>query len=175
VIYLLGMRNLTAMTLAFAAALSITGQTTGGSEPSTLISSGNIDAFLKALPAGKVSDNPIRVVDVGGYHVGVYGVYRPKSIPQEANIHMTKVTEVYYILEGSATLVTGGTIPDAKPMAPNSTTLQGARIEGGVSRHIAKGDVIIIPGRTPHWFSQMDSDLHYLITRPDPESTIKLK
>ena len=124
VIYLLGMRNLTAIALTLAATLSIAGQTTGTSEPSTLITSGDIDTFLKALPAGKVSDNPIRVVDVGGYHVGVYGVYRPKSIKQEANIHMTKVTEVYYILDGSATLVTGGTIPDAKPMSPNSTTLQ---------------------------------------------------
>lgn len=159
-------------TLLFA--LSIGAQTTGGGS-ATAIPANDIQAFLKALPEGKVSDLPIRVVDAGGYHVGVFGVFRPKSIKQEANLHQTKVTEVYYILEGSGTLVTGGTIPDAKPMSPTSTTLQGARIEGGVARHVSQGDVIIIPGRVPHWFSSLDSDMRYLITRPDPESTIRLK
>ena len=150
-------------------------QQTNGGGAATAITAGDIDSFIKALPAEKVSDLPIRVVDTGGYHVGVFGVFRPKAIKQEANLHQTKVTEVYYILEGSGTLVTGGTIPDAKPMAPNSTTLQGSRIEGGVSRHVAKGDVIIIPGRVPHWFSNLESDMRYLITRPDPEGTIRLK
>jgi mannose-6-phosphate isomerase-like protein (cupin superfamily) len=144
-------------------------------KPATAITSTDIEAFIKALPPEKVSDNPIRVVDVGGYHVGVYGVFRPKAIKQEANLHETKVTEVYYILEGSGTLVTGGTIPDAKPMSAGSTTLQGPRIEGGVPRHVAKGDVIIIPGRVPHWFSNLETDMRYLITRPDPENTIRLK
>ena len=159
-------------TLVFA--LSMGAETTGGGS-ATDIPAKDIQAFLKALPEGKVSDLPIRVVDAGGYHIGVFGVFRPKSMKQEANLHQTKVTEVYYILEGSGTLVTGGTIPDAKPMTPTSTTFQGPRIEGGVSRHVSQGDVIIIPGRTPHWFSSLDSDMRYLITRPDPESTIRLK
>jgi mannose-6-phosphate isomerase-like protein (cupin superfamily) len=163
----------TIATILFLAALPMGAQTPDSA--ATTIPSTDIEAFIKALPPEKVSDNPIRVVDVGGYHVGVYGVFRPKAIKQEANLHQTKVTEIYYILEGSGTLVTGGTIPDAKPMAPNSTTFQGPRIEGGVSRHVSKGDVIIIPGRTPHWFSNLETDMRYLITRPDPESTIRLK
>jgi mannose-6-phosphate isomerase-like protein (cupin superfamily) len=166
------MKTTTALFLLIA--LSSGAQTTGD-KAATAIPSTDIEAFIKALPSEKVSDLPIRVVDVGGYHVGVYGVFRPKAMKQEANLHQTKVAEVYYILEGSGTLVTGGTIPDAKPMAPNSTTLQGPRIEGGVSRHVAKGDVIIIPGRTPHWFSNLETDMRYLITRPDPENTIRLK
>ena len=164
----------TATALLLLIAIS-SGAQTSGEGAATAIPSGDIEAFIKALPGEKVSDLPIRVVDVGGYHVGVFGVFRPKAIRQEANLHQTKVTEVYYILEGSGTLVTGGTIPDAKPMAPNSTTLQGSRIEGGVSRHVAKGDVIIIPGRVPHWFSNLETDMRYLITRPDPENTIRLK
>jgi mannose-6-phosphate isomerase-like protein (cupin superfamily) len=160
--------------LLFLIIFSGVAQTNGGGS-ATAITSGEIESFIKALPAEKVSDLPIRVVDAGGYHVGVFGVFRPKSMKQEANLHRTKVTEIYYILEGSGTLVTGGTIPEAKPMRPNSTTLQGSHIEGGVSRHVAKGDVIIIPGRVPHWFSNLESDLRYIITRPDPESTIGLK
>ena len=143
--------------------------------PSTHISNSDIQAFIDALPRGVVSDSPIRVVDVGGYHVGVFGVFRPKSIPQEANIHETKVTEIYYILDGNATLVTGGTLPNPKQLRPGSTTYQSTRIEGGVSQKVSRGDVIIIPGRTPHWFSSQDGDLRYLIFRPDPESTLKLK
>lgn len=143
--------------------------------PATDISHTAIQSFIDGLPANVVSDKPIRIVDVGGYHVGVYGVLRPHTIAQEANLHQTKVTEIYYILRGTGTLVTGGTIPDPKPLAPGSTTLQGKRIEGGVSRQVAPGDVVIIPGHTPHWFSSQQGDLRYLIFRPDPEGKLALK
>ena len=75
--------------------------------PATDVSSADIQAFINGLPHDAVSDRPIRVVEVGGYHVGVYGVLRPKTVAQEANRHDTKVTEIYYILEGNATLVRG--------------------------------------------------------------------
>lgn len=143
--------------------------------PATDVTGSDIQTFINALPRDVVSDRPIRVVDVGGYHVGVFGVFRPKTIKQEANLHQTKVTEIYYILSGNATLVTGGTLPDPHPLRQGSTTFQSTRIEGGVSRKVAKGDVVIIPGRTPHWFSSQDGDLSYLIFRPDPEGTIALK
>ncbi len=143
--------------------------------PATDVSNSDIQAFINALPRDVVSDKAIRIVDVGGYHVGVFGVLRPKTIKQEANLHQTKVTEIYYILDGTATLVTGGTLPDPHPLRAGSTTFQSTRIEGGVSRKISRGDVVIIPGRTPHWFSSQDGDLRYLIFRPDPESTLKLQ
>ncbi|HEY6357935.1 MAG TPA: hypothetical protein VIX35_06800 [Vicinamibacterales bacterium] len=143
--------------------------------PTTLVSNADIQAFINGLPRNVVSDKPIRIVDVGGYHVGVYGVFRPKTIPQEANVHETKVTEIYYILDGNATLVTGGTLPNPHPLSPGSTTFQSNRIEGGVSQKVSRGDVVIIPGRTPHWFNSQDGDLRYLIFRPDPESTLPLK
>lgn len=144
--------------------------------PATDVTNVEIQAFLKALPSNAVSDIPIRVVDVGGYHVAVYGVNRPKSVPrQEANLHQTKVSEIYYILEGGGTLVTGGTLPNPKPMAPGSTNLQDTEIKGGVSRHISKGDVVIIPGYTAHRWTSQDGNLRYLIFRADPESKIPLK
>ena len=143
--------------------------------PATFVRNADIQAFIDALPRDAVSDKPIRSVDVGGYHVAVYGVFRPKSVRQEANRHDTKVTEIYYILDGNATLVTGGTLPDAKQLAPGSTTFQSSRIDGGTPRKVSKGDVVIIPGHTPHWFSEQDGDLRYLIFRPDPEGRIALK
>src|SRR5208282_3932486 len=138
--------------------------------PATFVTNSDIQSFISALPPNAVSDKAIRIVDVG-----VYGVLRPSSVKQEANRHETKVTEIYYILDGNATLVTGGTLPDPKPLSAGSTTFQSSRIEGGVSQKVGKGDVVIIPGRTPHWFSSQDGDLRYIIFRPDPESTLPLK
>lgn len=163
----------TVLTLSLLLVFSTVAQTP--SLPATDISSSEIQAFINAMPPNKVTDDPIRIVDVGGYHVGVYGVFRPKSIPQEANLHRTKVTEIYYILEGSGTLVTGGNLPGPHQQSPGSTTFQGTHIDGGVSRKVSKGDVVIIPGRTPHWFSSQEGDIRYLIFRPDPASELPLK
>jgi mannose-6-phosphate isomerase-like protein (cupin superfamily) len=145
--------------------------------PATDVTAAQIQDFLKALPRDAVSDKAIRTIDVGGYRVGVFGVFRPKSAVQEAILHETKVTEIYYMLDGAATLVTGGTIPNSRRSAPaiGHPSQRGPKIEGGVSRRVTKGDVIIIPGGTPHWFSAMESDLTYLIYRPDPEGTLPLK
>jgi hypothetical protein len=145
--------------------------------PATDVTAAQIQAFLKALPRDVVSDKVIRAVDVGGYRVGVFGVFRPKNVPGEAILHETKVTEIYQMLDGAATLVTGGTIVDAHKQgaAIGHTSMRGPRIEGGVSRRVSKGDVIIIPGRTPHWFSSLEGDITYLIYRPDPEGTLPLK
>jgi mannose-6-phosphate isomerase-like protein (cupin superfamily) len=169
------MPTVTAVVFAFACSLALIAQS---SLPATDITAAAIQAFVKALPRDAVSDRPIRVVDVGGYRVGVYGVFRPKASVQEAILHETKVAEVYTMLEGAATLVTGGTIVDGKHSASAAIghgSIRGPRIEGGVSRRVAKGDVIIIPGGTPHWWSNLESDITYSITRPDPESSIPLK
>ena len=143
--------------------------------PATDVTAADVSAFLKALPRDVISDRPIRIVNVGGYHVGLYGVFRPKSLPGDAILHDTTTSEVYYMLEGSATLVTGGKLAGLKPSQGNSTSPRGERVEGGVSRKVVKGDVIIIPGRTPHWWSTLDSDIQYLIVRPDPDSRLQPK
>jgi mannose-6-phosphate isomerase-like protein (cupin superfamily) len=143
----------------------------------TDITAADVQAFVKQLPPNVVSDRPIRVVDVGGYKVGVYGVFRPKSVKQDAVLHETRVAEVYQMLEGSGTLVTGGTLMDADKGSVGGVgkTVRGSRIEGGVSRHVTKGDIIIIPAGTPHWWSQLDGDISYVIIRPDPEGRQTLK
>jgi mannose-6-phosphate isomerase-like protein (cupin superfamily) len=161
------------LALALLVAISTPAQTP--SIPATDVTHSDIQRFIDALPADVVSDKPIRVVDAGGYHVGVFGVLRPHTVQQPAVLHQTKVTEIYYILAGSGTLVTGGTLPDPHPLAGSSNTLASPRIDGGVSRTVTTGDVVIIPGNTPHWFSSQDGDLKYLIFRPDPEGKLPLK
>lgn len=147
--------------------------------PAVDLSAADIKAFIDRLPKERVSDLPIRVADVGGYKVGVYGVFRPKAVPGDANLHDTSVTEIYYMLDGSATLVTGGKLVDEKSagVSPNTKrpNWRGSRIDGGVSRHVGPGDVVIIPGRVPHWWSSLDSDIRYVIYRPDPEGLQTIK
>ena len=141
----------------------------------TDISAETIAHFIDALPRDRVSDRPIRTVSVtGDYRVGVYGVFRPREIGGDANLHPVNTTEIYYMLKGYATLVTGGELIDAYAAPEPSISLRGRGIEGGVSRRVVPGDVIIIPGHTPHWWSELETDIEYLIFRPDPDNRLRL-
>jgi mannose-6-phosphate isomerase-like protein (cupin superfamily) len=164
--------------VTFAFALPAAAQLKGDPPtlPATDVTAKDIQAFLKALPRNEISDLPIRAVDVGGHRIGVYGVRRPKAMPGDAIAHLTKTTEVYYILDGAGVLVTGGVITDVKaPPEGRNAGPRGDKIEGGVSRRVSAGDMIVIPGRTPHWWSSLESDIHYLIVRSDPEGRMRLK
>jgi mannose-6-phosphate isomerase-like protein (cupin superfamily) len=164
-----------AWALVLAAAAPVRAQTPAPL-PATDITAAQMRAFLDALPRDAINDLPVRVVDVGGYRVGVFGVFRPKSEPGDAIAHLTRTSEVYYILEGAGTLVTGGTIVNPRPVPANrSPGPRGEKIEGGVSRRVSAGDLIIIPGRTPHWWSGLEGDIRYMIIRPDPDSRLNLK
>jgi mannose-6-phosphate isomerase-like protein (cupin superfamily) len=145
----------------------------------TDITAAQVQAFIKDAPRDRNSDRPIRVIDVGGYRVGVFGVFRPKETPPSATVHQTNVTETYYMLEGAGVLVTGGTL--RKPVTPRQSNLgnwtdNGSEgIEGGVSRRLAKGDVVIIPGGVPHGWASLEGDITYLIVRSDPDKKVPLK
>jgi hypothetical protein len=67
----------------------------------------------------------------------------------EAELHKTKV-DLIVVQDGSATLVTGGTIPDAHTTQPNE--IRGSSIRGGISRKLAPGDIVHVPANTPHQF-----------------------
>ncbi|MGE5893363.1 MAG: heme-binding protein [bacterium] len=83
--------------------------------------------------------------------------------PGVAEIH-TWDTDVMYILEGSATLVTGGTAVDPKEVAPGE--IRGKDIIGGETRQIAKGDVVVIPNGVPHWFKEVKAPFLYFVVKP---------
>lgn len=81
-----------------------------------------------------------------------------RTEPGQAEIHL-RDTDIIYILEGSATIVTGGSAVDAKATAADE--LRGSSIEGGESRQLARGDVITVPAGTPHWFKDVKGPLNY--------------
>ena len=78
--------------------------------------------------------------------------------PGLAEIHALD-TDIIYVMEGSAAFVTGGTAVDAKEVAPNE--LRGSRIEGGVTWQLSKGQVIIVPNNTAHWFKEVNGEFLY--------------
>lgn len=166
--------RLLAAHLALAAFVAGSAAAQAPPPPAVDISAEAIDAFIDAFPKDAISDRPIRVAEVGGYRVGVYGVFRPRTLPGDAIRHETSVTEIYYILAGTGTLVTGGRIVEERSTGNSPNTRRpnfaGPRIEGGVSRRMVPGDIVIIPGNVPHWWSSLDTDIRYLIFRPDPEA-----
>ena len=82
--------------------------------------------------------------------------------PGQAEIH-TKDADIVYVLDGTATLVTGGTAIDAKVTEPDE--LRGTAISGGDTHELNKGDVIIVPAGVPHWFKEVSSPFLYYVVK----------
>jgi len=82
--------------------------------------------------------------------------------PGQAEIH-TEDADIVYVLDGTATLVTGGTAVNTKETAPGE--LRGDSIQGGETRHLAKGDVIVIPAGMPHWFKETTVPFLYYVVK----------
>jgi uncharacterized protein GlcG (DUF336 family)/mannose-6-phosphate isomerase-like protein (cupin superfamily) len=126
--------------------------------PATFIESKNVAAaFAKGMP----------LLETAGYKVHA----SRRVEPGQAEVH-TLDTDVIYVVDGSATLVTGGKVPDAKPIAPNE--IRGSKIEGGTEHHIGKGDAIIIPNGLPHQFTAVSGELHYFVCKPTVSSDNRL-
>ena len=95
------------------------------------------------------------VANTDQYRVNI--VHRQK--PAGAIAHPGN-TELHYIIEGAGTVVTGGKIVRASGAAPGTAT-----IDGGETRTVSKGDIVIVPEGSPHWYSQVDGKLTYLEVR----------
>jgi mannose-6-phosphate isomerase-like protein (cupin superfamily) len=85
-----------------------------------------------------------------------------RTAPGEVEIHDFD-TDIFYVLEGSATFVTGGKVVEPKVTAPGET--RASAIVDGDIRQLQKGDVIVIPNGTPHWFKQVDGPLLYYVVK----------
>ena len=72
-------------------------------------------------------------------------------------------TDIIYVIEGSATVVTGGTVVEGRPTEANE--IRGASIAGGQTRRLSKGDVLVVPGGTPHWFSDVSAPFNYYVVK----------
>ncbi len=85
-----------------------------------------------------------------------------REAPGLVEIH-TRDTDIVYVLEGNATLVTGGRALGTHTSAPDE--IRGTTIEAGEVRHIVKGDVVVIPNGVPHWFKEVEGPLLYYVVK----------
>ncbi len=82
--------------------------------------------------------------------------------PGEVEVH-TRDTDLLYIVEGAAILATGGTTVGGKDTAPDE--IRGSSMNGGVSRQVSKGDVLIIPANVSHWFKEIQTPITYVAVK----------
>jgi mannose-6-phosphate isomerase-like protein (cupin superfamily) len=135
----------------------------------TYVTTDEIDAALRLMPPTKTTyDKPIKTVDAGAYKVTIVILRRiPNEIPDSALLH-DRVTEVYQIITGAGTFETGGALVDGKPVDLTSEaagpSIRGT-IQGGESRRMGPGDVVVIPPGVPHRFSKLEGTITYLVTR----------
>jgi len=148
----------------------------------TYITNNDVQATLKRMPPDKVTDQQVRVVDTGKQNVGIGVVHRSAQAAQNAVEH-DQVTEVYHILAGSGTMMTGGTLVNPQRRPANDVALReltgpsvtGASLQKGESRKVGPGDTVIIPAGVGHWFSAVDGSIDYVVVRIDPDKIVHLK
>jgi mannose-6-phosphate isomerase-like protein (cupin superfamily) len=114
----------------------------------------DLAAVVKAMPGKNLATT--RLLEGGFYSVNI----RRLTGPETAHVHPTALT-IYVVREGSGTLVTGGTIVDAKgqPVPANGP---GDDLKGGVERQIKTGDIIVTPPGVPHLISEVKDQIVFM-------------
>ena len=90
----------------------------------------------------------------------VQGSHRDKA--GQVEVH-EKETDVIHVIDGTATFVTGGKMVGGKSSRPGQWL--GTNIEGGETHHLAKGDVVVVPAGTPHWFKEVPTTVSYYVVK----------
>ena len=135
--------------------------------PAVVVSAETIEATMKASIANNTLDTKMNETPVKGgiFRVGV--VHR--TAPETRALLHDDLTEVYQIIQGAGTLVTGGTAQEARPVSdpPNLGPTPSYYVTqvGGVSQRVKAKDVIVIPAGLPHRFSALDGPIEYVIYR----------
>jgi mannose-6-phosphate isomerase-like protein (cupin superfamily) len=150
-----------------------------------------LDAYNQRAIEHKLVDQQVRSVDVGKVQVGIGSIYRGKlgqatgleNQVAEAVAEHEQVSEVYYVIEGSATLLTGPDLVDPKPRPSTLKTVReqngpgfsAASIKNPEVHELKAGDMIIIPAGTGHWFTKIDDHIRYVMVRLDPDKILPAK
>jgi mannose-6-phosphate isomerase-like protein (cupin superfamily) len=108
--------------------------------------------------AGPIADGPNLKVS-GGYRTGPYA---PADYRPDVEVH-TAEADLFYVIDGEATLITGGTVIGGRTTSPGQ--IRGASVEGGETHHLTKGDVMWVPAGVPHWFPEIPTPLSYLLVK----------
>jgi len=153
--------------------------------PGTYIPVSELQAYTKKAVAENLIDQQVRDIDIGKAHVGIGMVHRGKLLQaaKDSVAEHDLVSEVYHIIEGSATLVLG---PDIANLVRRPATLEtvrlfngpgnnGSEIRNGKAYNLKVGDVIVIPAGTGHQFTKIDDHIDYLMVRIDPDKVTPVR
>jgi mannose-6-phosphate isomerase-like protein (cupin superfamily) len=152
--------------------------------PATYVGAEELEEYRRWGIESRTIDQQVRAIDVGKLNVDVAMVHRGKldaPAPDSVAEH-DLVGEVYHVIDGAATLVTGPDLVDKKrrPATQENVRLlngpghSAASIRNGVTHHLKAGDVIVIPAGTGHWFTKIDDHITYLMIRVDPDKVTPL-
>ncbi|HEX5045699.1 MAG TPA: cupin domain-containing protein [Gammaproteobacteria bacterium] len=149
------MRNLIVILVALVPSLPVFAQQSAppsAAASRTMVSASEVQAMIAKAKSDRKDNQPLvaqSLIQLAPYNVSLE--YRASV--GNAAVHETEA-ELFYVVDGSATLVTGGKLTGET--RTNAENLSGNGIEGGQSRKVAKGDFVIVPEKTPHWFSAID-------------------
>lgn len=153
--------------------------------PATYINNSELQAYIKRAVDNNLVDQQVRSIDLGRSQAGIGIVYRGKldQPGKNAVAEHDYISEVYHVIEGTATLVTGPELVDAKQRPSTLQTVRefngpgknAASINNAVTYHLKPGDVVVIPAGTGHWFTHIDDHITYLMVRIDPDKVVPLK
>jgi len=153
--------------------------------PGYYIPLSELQAYTKKAVTEKLVDQQVRDIEIGKAHIGIGMVHRgklDKPAPDSVAEH-DQVSEVYHIIDGTATLMLGPDITNRQRRPATQLTVRefngpgnnGTEIRGGVSYNLKPGDVVVIPAGTGHWFTKIDDHIDYLMVRIDPDKITPLK
>jgi mannose-6-phosphate isomerase-like protein (cupin superfamily) len=153
--------------------------------PGTYIAVDELQAYTKKAIAEKLTDQQVRDLEIGKAHIGIGMVYRGKldAPAADAVAEHDLVSEVYHVIDGSATLVLGPDLVGKKRRPADTETVRlfngpgnnSSSIRNGVTHQIKAGDVVVIPAGTGHQFTKIDDHITYLMVRIDPDKVTPLK
>ncbi len=135
--------------------------------PAAVVTAETIEATMKASMANNTLDKKMNETPVKGGIVRVGVVHR--TAPETRSLLHDELTEVYQIIQGSGTLITGGTEVERRAVSdpPNlgPTPSYYVTLVGGVTQKVKAKDIVIIPAGLPHRFSALDGPIEYVIYR----------
>jgi mannose-6-phosphate isomerase-like protein (cupin superfamily) len=128
------------------------------SEP--LQASSGVEYFGAAQVGQAFNSGKALISGADGRNFKVMGLRRHG--PGVVEVHATD-TDIFYVIEGQATFVTGGTLTGGEHTAPDE--VRGGTLAGGETRRLGKGDVIVIPKGIPHWFKEVPGSIEYFVVK----------
>jgi mannose-6-phosphate isomerase-like protein (cupin superfamily) len=153
--------------------------------PGYYIPLSELQAYTKKAVDEKLLDQQVRDIEIGKAHVGIGMVHRTKlDAPAKDSVaEHDQVSEVYHIVDGTATLVLGADVTNRQRRPATLRTVvefngpgnNGSEIRNGVTYHLKPGDVVVIPAGTGHLFTKIDDHIDYLMVRIDPDKVTPLK